>query len=250
MMQYMSKKVVVFDLDDTLYKEIDFLKSGYLEVAKMVGKRYGLESCGVYDQLLSWYYKGENAFACLNEKYGLNNPIEDYLNIYRFHQPTLSLSAETKEALSGLKDMDAAMGIITDGREITQKQKIEALGLTEWISMDNVLINVKKAHFKPNNWSFERMKQKCYEQYQDMNLSFYYVGDNPEKDFIVPNQWGWETICLLDDGRNIHHQNFDLPQDFLPKHKITDIKDLLYGLRESVRNARDSKRTFKVDERI
>jgi len=28
----MRKRVVVFDLDDTLYKEIDFLKSAYMEI--------------------------------------------------------------------------------------------------------------------------------------------------------------------------------------------------------------------------
>ena len=27
-----KNKVIVFDLDDTLYKEIDFLKSAYLEI--------------------------------------------------------------------------------------------------------------------------------------------------------------------------------------------------------------------------
>lgn len=231
-MRSMCKKVVVFDLDDTLYKEIDFLKSGYREVAELVGKQSGIDTLEIYCQLLSWYYRGEDAFANLNGKYGTGNPVEDYLNIYRYHQPSLSLSAEAREALSGLKDMDVAMGIITDGRAITQKQKIEALGLTEWISMDNVLVNEDKDRFKPNRWSFDRMMLKCYEQYPDTDLSFCYVGDNPEKDFIAPNQLGWETVCLLDDGRNIHHQDFDLPKDFLPKHKITDIRDLQYGLGE------------------
>ena len=219
-------KVVIFDIDDTLYKEIDFLKSGYRKVAEMVGTQYGLDSRSVYNQLLMWYYKGENAFACLNEKYGLNNPIEEYINIYRFHHPSIMLSSEVKVTLSSLKANGVLMSIITDGREETQRNKMEALGLSEWINMDNVIINEEKSHFKPNHWSFDMMMLKCYEQYPDMNLSFYYVGDNPDKDFIAPNQLGWETICLLDDGRNIHHQNFELPQEILPKHKIITIKDL------------------------
>jgi len=223
----MSKDVVVFDLDDTLYKEIDFLKSGYRKVAEMVGKRYCLDSYGVYNQLLTWYYKGENAFACLNEKYGLNNPIEVYLNIYRYHHPSIMLSSEVKATLTTLKATGALMCIITDGREETQKNKIEALGLTEWISMDNVVINDEKTHFKPNHWSFDRMMLKCYEQYPDMNLSFYYVGDDTEKDFVAPNLLGWETICLLNDGRNIHQQNFDLKEEVLPKRSIYNIIELL-----------------------
>ena len=123
-MRSMCKKVVVFDLDDTLYKEIDFLKSGYRKVAEMVAKQSGIEALEVFDQLLSWYYRGENAFVNLNGKYGISNPIEDYLNIYRYHQPSLSLSEDAKEALSGLKNMDVAMGIITDGRETTQRKTL------------------------------------------------------------------------------------------------------------------------------
>lgn len=34
--------------------------------------------------------------------------------------------------------------------------------------------------------------------------SFIYVGDNVKKDFITPNALGWKTICIKDDGRNIH----------------------------------------------
>ena len=37
---------------------------------------------------------------------------------------------------------------------------------------------------------------------------FIYVGDNPDKDFIAPKTLGWETICLKDDGSNIHKQDF------------------------------------------
>ena len=32
----LDKLVVVFDLDDTLYKEIEFLKSAYVEIAKVL----------------------------------------------------------------------------------------------------------------------------------------------------------------------------------------------------------------------
>ena len=36
MMPSMCKKVVCLDLDDTLYKEIDFLKSAYRHIASLV----------------------------------------------------------------------------------------------------------------------------------------------------------------------------------------------------------------------
>lgn len=227
MTQSMCKKIIVFDLDDTLYKEIDYLKSGYKKVAKMVEMRYGLDSPLIYDHLLSWYFKGENAFARLNEHYGIDNPIEDYLNIYRYHHPSIELSEETKNTLNALKSKGFTLGVISDGREITQKQKIEALGLEEWIDWDKILINEDTKYFKPNHWSFDRMVLQCYEQYSGADLKFYYVGDNPKKDFLAPNQLGWETVCLMDDGRNIHLQDFSLSEEYLPKVRIGDMKELI-----------------------
>lgn len=227
MMLYMCKKIVVFDLDDTLYKEIDYLKSGYKKVSELVEKRYGLDSLLIYDHLLSWYFKGENAFARLNEHYGIDNPIEEYLDIYRYHHPSIVLSAETKNTLNALKSKGVTFGVISDGREITQKQKIEALGLEEWIGWNNILINEDNKYFKPNHWSFDRMMLHCYEQYSGVDLKFYYVGDNPKKDFLAPNQLGWETVCLLDDEKNIHPQDFSLPEELLPKVQIRCIKELV-----------------------
>lgn len=229
----MCKKVVVFDLDDTLYKEIDFLKSGYRKVADYVGRLLQLSANDIYYNLLSWNSRGENAFAKLNETYGLEIPIKEYLDIYRFHQPNITLSDDTKSVLTELKEAGVLMGIITDGRLETQKNKIKALGLSEWICADLVLINEEQKYFKPNHWSFDRMMLKCFEKGVATDAVFYYVGDNPEKDFLAPNELGWTSICLLDnDDKNIHQQNFDLPQEFLPKRKLINIKDLLYGLRE------------------
>ena len=226
-MPFMCKKVVVFDLDDTLYKEIDFLKSGYRKVAELVEKRYGIDAWETYDQMIKWYHRSENVFANLNEKYGIDNPISDYLNVYRYHHPTISLSQGVNETLDALKEAGCELAIITDGREITQKQKIEALGLVKWIPQELVFINEDKKYFKPNHWSFDRMMLKCYERYPNVELKFYYVGDNPEKDFLAPNELGWETVCLEDDGRNIHQQSFEKEDIKLPKIRISDIIKLV-----------------------
>ena len=226
-MPSMCKKVVVFDLDDTLYKEIDFLKSGYRKVAEYVGKQIGLSSVNdIYYDMLSWYSRGENAFEKLNEKYGLDNPIKEYLDIYRYHQPNITLSEETRATLSELTGNGVLMGIISDGREETQNNKIKALGLSEWISPELIIINEDKKYFKPNHWSFDRVMLKCFEKGVESDAKFYYVGDNPEKDFLSPNQLGWKTICLKDDGRNIHKQNLEIENDYLPKYQIGVIEEL------------------------
>ena len=231
MMPFLSDTVICFDLDDTLYKEIDFLKSGYKKVAEFVARQYGCDARAIYDQLLKWYYNGENAFACLNEEYGFGNPVNEYLDIYRYHHPTITLSDETKDILSKLIEENVVLGIITDGREITQKQKVEALELGKWIPLEMVMINEEKKYFKPNHWSFDRMMLKCFENGIDADATFYYVGDNTEKDFLAPNQLGWDTVCLENNGNNIHQQSFDLADAYLPKHIIKSIVELLDVIR-------------------
>lgn len=227
MMPYMCKKVVCFDLDDTLYKEIDFLKSGYRKISEMVEKRYGFNSWEIYDRLLYWFGREENAFVNLNETYGISNPINDYLNVYRYHHPNIALSKETTDTLDALKHRGITLAIITDGREITQRQKIEALGLTKWISEDFIFINEEPKHFKPNRFSFDRLMLHCYEQFPDSDFTYYYIGDNPLKDFLAPNQLGWNTVCLLDDGKNIHKQDFDMEKGYLPTGMIRQMNEIL-----------------------
>ena len=56
---------------------------------------------------------------------------------------------------------------------------------------------------------------------------FTYVGDNPRKDFIAPNALGWMTICLKDDGRNIHRQDYNVEKIKLPKKSISNITELI-----------------------
>ena len=215
-------RVICFDLDDTLYKEIDYLKSGYRKIAELIAKRYRLSCDDVYDKMYNWYRSGENAFSKVNDYYGLDNPIGDYLNVYRYHHPNISLSKGVSETLGSLKDQGCMLGIISDGRTITQRNKIEALGLDLFFDDDNIIISEEFGSEKPSLANYHYFMKK----YPDAE-SFTYVGDNPRKDFIAPNKLGWKTICLLDDGNNIHRQDYDsLDLSFLPQCVIKSINEL------------------------
>jgi len=222
MMQSLSDTVICFDLDDTLCKEIVFLKSGYRKIAELIARRYNLRYDEVYVRMLDWYHKGENAFSNVNDYYGLDNPIEDYLNVYRYHHPDICLDNNVYNTLKCLKDKGANLGIISDGRSITQRNKIEALRLDTFFDNDNIIISEEFGSEKPalENYRFFMTKYPNAE-------SFIYVADNPKKDFIAPNQLGWKTVCLLDDGNNIHQQLFEsVEQRFLPHFKIKKIEEL------------------------
>ena len=212
-------RVICFDLDDTLYKEIDYLKSAYLLIAKAT---FGEAWEELYHQMLQWYKAGEDVFQKVVdwrpdvEKAGL-------LNIYRYDVHTLSLSMEVAEVLTALKQRGAKLGLITDGRSLTQRNKIGALGLMKWIDKEDVVISEEIGSTKPalaNYAYFMEHYPECHD--------FTYIGDNPCKDFIAPNRLGWNTICLKDDGRNIHKQDFRaVPAEAIPKRIVEKLSEIL-----------------------
>lgn len=212
-------KLVVFDLDDTLFKEIDFLKSAFKEIANWLKDSFDVD--GSYSNMIIWYSQKQNVFEELNRSYKLNLPISTYLEIYRNHVPSITLNKETKTTLATLKQQGHQLGIITDGRSVTQRNKIRSLGLTEFIKEEDILISEEFGATKPEQANYLFFSEK-YSGYQA-----YYVGDNIQKDFLAPNRLGWKTIGLLDDGSNIHQQDYSMPVEYLPQVRIAEITEIL-----------------------
>ena len=216
-------KVICFDLDDTLYKEIDYLKSAYREIAEYAAAH--CTSCSdsvnilaikAYNRMLDAYREGLNAFEELNLFLGLELPISDYLYIYRHHKPKIALPEDVAMTLDELQAKGVRIGLITDGRSVQQRNKIEALGLGKWIEEEDIVISEEFGSEKPALANYEFF-MKRYPECHD----FTYVGDNLKKDFIAPNALGWQTICLKDDGRNIHRQRVDdIEKRMMPKRWI------------------------------
>lgn len=213
----MKNKIVVFDLDDTLYKEIDFVKSAFKEIARWIENRY--DKTDIYRFMLASYIQGLNVFASLNETYRLDVPIDLYLKKYREHKPDIRLSEEVENLLAAMLRTGITMGMITDGRSSTQTNKIKALGLYRFICDENCIISESFGHSKPSPEAYLYFQRK----YGDKE--YYYVGDNVGKDFISPNRLGWSTVCLLDDGRNIHKQ-FSAEGEMRAKYEIKSFDEL------------------------
>lgn len=214
----MKNKIFIFDLDDTLYKEIDFLYSAYREIAKWIELKFSLK--GVYLFMSESYKKKLDVFSYLIETYDLPLAKTDLLTIYRSHRPDIHLKHETLKVLELLKQ-NFTLGMITDGRSVTQRNKFKALGLGQFIEDENLIISEEFGSEKPAERNFLFFMQKY------TNAELFYVGDNLKKDFITPKKLGWKTICLLDDGRNIHQQDFSCSEEYLPDVKIRTLKELL-----------------------
>lgn len=191
-----TKSVICFDLDDTLYNEIDFLKSAYQEIAKHIS---GEDWEFLYAKMFSLYRKNENVFNFLETNYAIAT--EDLLNMYRTHNPTLNPFAGVLPLLRAIKKGNATLCVITDGRSITQRNKLNALGILDYF--DLVIISEEIGSEKPNEVNYKLVEEKY------PNSNYTYIADNFKKDFIIPNQRNWNSIGVIDNGLNIHNHCFD-----------------------------------------
>lgn len=212
----MKTKALVLDLDDTLYAEIDFLYSGYEHIAKRLEPEQWKP---LFTHLVQLYHAGENAFQFLAEKYQV--ALSTLLEWYRFHTPNISLFKNVSEMLHQLQH-DYKFAVITDGRSITQRNKLKALNLENLL--DYVVISEEIGSEKPAVQNYQAVENalQCDK--------YIYIGDNPKKDFVTPNKLGWETICLRDKGHNIHKQDFNIQPEFLPHFYLSEWSELPFVL--------------------
>lgn len=217
-------KVVCFDLDDTLYKEVDFLRSAFREIAEYalsISANLNMSADDLYEGMLDAYFSKKDAFDYLVALIGTDLDKPTLLNLYRNHVPQIALSEGAFELLTELKNRGYEVGIITDGRSVQQRNKIKALGLDMIFSEGNIIISEEFGTEKPNIDNY-RYFMKQFPTVTD----FIYVGDNVNKDFVAANLLGWTTICLRDNGMNIHKQNFDVDSRYLPLQIVDTFHDL------------------------
>ncbi|UII76143.1 HAD-IA family hydrolase [Flagellimonas sp. HMM57] len=210
-----KEDVIVFDLDDTLYNEIDFLKSAYLEIAAKLEPK---ESFFLYAQMFSLYRKSENVFDFLTKKYNITKG--ELVQKYRNHLPSIQLFSGADDVLLKIKENDGKLAIITDGRSLSQRNKIKQLGLEPL--MDHIIISEEIGSEKPSELNYRKVE----DFFKAKNYT--YIGDNVNKDFVTPNKLGWNTVGLIDNGKNIHKSQDVLsrPAHFLPKHLFTSYTDI------------------------
>lgn len=212
-----SNTVVVFDLDDTLYLESEYRNSGIKCLLGFIEAHYS--HLNTQQLTFKSLLEADDFLALICEKLELPDQIkESFLWVYRLHIPKIELSASTLSLLLEIRKKSRFVAILTDGRSVTQRLKLEALGLLDFPHY----ISEEYSSEKPNLLRFE----KIMDDYPDCN--YLYIGDNPRKDFIAPNMLGWCTVGLRGDSLNIHPQNYkNIDETFMPKLWINSLADLM-----------------------
>lgn len=212
-----NNTVWVFDLDDTLYYERDYQHSGFNAIADYIQRCLNQDVSHIIKDAID---NKHDVLARVCEHLRTPGSVkESLLWIYRTHMPHIALTHSTKQTLETIKHSAANVAILTDGRLITQRAKLAALGLSDW----KAYVSEEWEETKPGRKRFEAVMRD-----NPTFTEFVYVGDNIKKDFVTPNQLGWMTIGLKDSGRNVHPQNITgLSEDYLPKKWVDSIAELV-----------------------
>ncbi len=194
-----SFSAVVFDLDDTLYSEREYVYSGFAAVAEAFADQLGnsRDSISRMCRLFDTQHRARVFNALLAElgMYEDKALIEKLINVYRTHRPTIQLFDDVETALTVLR-ADYRLGLLTDGRSTTQSLKIDALGLRRRIDATVISGELGPGFDKPHPRSFEIIAKML----QVEANRCVYVADNPAKDFVAPNNLGWLTVQIRRAG--------------------------------------------------
>lgn len=185
--------ILIFDLDDTLYPEIEYVRSGFLAVANELNHLFNWPVTDSFNFMLKTLdEKGRGSvFNDLLHYHGKlsKKNVKLCINKYRHHKPNIFLSKNVK---SVIKYFPGNKYVVTDGHKIAQGNKVEALGISSFFKHVFITHRYGIKNSKPSIHCFDliRKREKC--EWSDMC----YIGDNPNKDFVNLKPLGVHTIRL------------------------------------------------------
>ena len=186
-------RAVVFDLDDTLYPEREYVLSGYQAVSEHLQDRLGTRK--PFDHWMAERFfsgKSAGAFDALNCYFHLELSKEQVLElveVYRKHLPQIRPYDEVPHMLERLHE-HYMLGLLSDGYLDAQRRKFEALCIERHFDAILFTDELGRGAWKPSLTGFEHIRRRLNVPHECCA----YVGDNPTKDFVAPNKLDWLTI--------------------------------------------------------
>lgn len=214
--------VLIFDLDDTLYEEASFVRSGIKAVSAYAAEHWGLDefrSFGELEVILNREGRG-SVFDIWLEKNNLltKSNVRECISVYRGHSPRVSLFAEAERVFR-----QAPVGVrkylVTDGNKLVQANKVSALGLWETFSGVYITHRFGLEAAKPSTYCFEKIRAKEKVRWDEM----VYIGDNPWKDFVSLKPLGMHTVRV----RTGPYKDVEVSRRMDAAHSIASLDGLL-----------------------
>ena len=216
--------VIAFDLDDTLYDEMNYVRSGFRAVAVFLEEQAGIpaergfrdmlrliERDGrgrVFDELLREH-------GCYSRRLALR-----CVSVYRAHHPDIRLLPDAEYALKRLGGV-YPLYIVTDGNKHVQWNKLKALGLADHPHIRRCFVTRRFGirHEKPSPYCFSLI---CHAERTEPR-DVVYVGDNPNKDFVGIKPFGYRTVRI----RRGQYAGLRKSAEYEAEHEIEDLTELV-----------------------
>jgi putative hydrolase of the HAD superfamily len=195
---------VLFDLDDTLYRELDFVESALDAVALEAAEVLDLPAATLgraFRDVLAERGRGrtvdEALLRCGVSPERTAALVPSLVATYRAHRPpALALHDDAARCLEVLRERGIALGLVTDGDPRVQRAKVAALGLERWLGVLRFTWDAGAERQKPHADAY-RPALDWLAARGIAPAEVAYVGDNPAKDFAGARALGLATVRLL-----------------------------------------------------
>lgn len=221
-------RAIVFDLDDTLYAESEYVMSGFRAVADWAAEHLGVDAATTHGQLVKLHQHGirDVIFDRWLEEQGLDprSCVSSMVEAYRCHLPRIMLDEQAPSLLETLAQ-NYLLGLLTDGYFEVQQKKIKALGLAKYFHSIVISDQWGREFWKPHEKPYREVLT-CLRCPAALAV---YIGDNPRKDFIGARNVGMQSIRILRDG-GVHAELEPANSDYEADYTIGDLDELLDAL--------------------
>jgi putative hydrolase of the HAD superfamily len=220
--------ILIFDLDDTLYDERQFVEGGLRAVAAWGEAAHGIAAGPSFEfmrEVLDREGRGRIFDLWLSRHGRLSAAaVKHCVGVYRHHSPDLRLFAEAERVLDRYQGK-VPLYLVTDGHKEVQANKVRALGLEARFRRVFITHRFGVRHAKPSPYCFDLIRRAESCAFSDL----VYIGDNPAKDFVGLNPLGALTVRVLTGV----HKDAPARPGFEARHSI-DTLDALPELLQTV----------------
>lgn len=224
----MKPLCIVFDLDDTLYLERDYVHSGFKFLDNWVNTNLALKDFSL--KALRVFERGDRGDifdkTFLEAGVKVNkNTILTMVDLYRSHLPDIRLAADAGDCLRMLRG-SVHLALVSDGPERSQRNKITTLGLAEVFETIVLTSTLGSSFAKPHPRAFLDVEKHFGESVHH----YVYVADNPTKDFQGPRSLGWKTIRVRrHGGLYAHLEDHPLVKPDFEIEELDSVTDMFVG---------------------
>jgi putative hydrolase of the HAD superfamily len=193
-----ERRLVVLDIDDTVYLERDYVHSGFTAVGAWAREELGVEGLG--ERAWAVFQAGvrrtifDDALADVGIE-ATPDLLARLIEVYRSHAPAIAMLPDTRAWLDRLTP-HVVLAVVTDGPLASQRAKADALQLSRWAEVIVFTETLGQGREKPHPAAFEQLEREVGLRGDRCA----YVADNPAKDFVTPHRLGWRTVRVRRQG--------------------------------------------------